>query len=68
MYVCLFSFQFNCCGARHSESGYQDWQQNVYFNCTPDNPSALRCGVPRSCCIIEPVRLAGSLGVVRLAG
>ncbi|KAK7109063.1 uncharacterized protein [Littorina saxatilis] len=46
--------EFKCCGARHSESGYQDWQQNPYFNCTPENPSAKRCGVPRSCCIIDP--------------
>ncbi|KAL8580191.1 hypothetical protein ACOMHN_049251 [Nucella lapillus] len=45
--------EFQCCGARHSEAGYMDWQENPYYNCTPQNPSVQRCGVPRSCCIIE---------------
>ncbi|XP_033109788.1 tetraspanin-33-like isoform X1 [Anneissia japonica] len=39
---------FECCGG---EKSYQDWTKNKYFNCTPDNPSRERCGVPYSCCI-----------------
>ncbi|ELT87615.1 hypothetical protein CAPTEDRAFT_132011 [Capitella teleta] len=39
---------FECCGV--SLKGYQDWSRNVYFNCTDDNRSVERCGVPYSCC------------------
>ncbi|PWA23672.1 hypothetical protein CCH79_00005936, partial [Gambusia affinis] len=39
-----------CCGAH----GPDDWNQNIYFNCTDRNPSRERCGVPFSCCIKDP--------------
>ncbi|XP_014088728.2 tetraspanin-33 [Bactrocera oleae] len=39
--------EFKCCGL--SNSGYQDWSKNEYFNCS--SPSVERCGVPYSCCI-----------------
>ncbi|KAL4613023.1 tetraspanin-14-like [Arapaima gigas] len=40
----------HCCGAKDPE----DWNLNLYFNCTSTNPSIERCGVPFSCCIIDP--------------
>ncbi|KAI9556927.1 tetraspanin-33 [Daphnia magna] len=40
--------EFKCCGL--SQSGYLDWSQNEYFNCTKTNPSVERCAVPFSCC------------------
>lgn len=40
---------FRCCGV--GDDGYKDWSYNAYFNCTDDNPSMERCGVPYSCCI-----------------
>lgn len=40
--------EFGCCGA----VTYMDWSQNMYFNCTTENPSRERCSVPFSCCII----------------
>lgn len=39
--------QFSCCGG----VSYKDWSQNMYFNCTMDNPSRERCSVPFSCCL-----------------
>ncbi|XP_061570780.1 tetraspanin-33 [Cololabis saira] len=39
--------EFECCGG----VTYTDWSQNVYFNCSKDNPSRERCSVPFSCCI-----------------
>ncbi|TSM94659.1 Tetraspanin-33 [Bagarius yarrelli] len=39
--------KFLCCGVKH----YSDWSQNVYFNCSENNPSLEACGVPFSCCI-----------------
>lgn len=41
--------EFSCCGG----VTYTDWSQNMYFNCTPDNPSRERCSVPFSCCLIS---------------
>uniref|UniRef100_A0A8C5WCZ9 Tetraspanin n=1 Tax=Leptobrachium leishanense TaxID=445787 RepID=A0A8C5WCZ9_9ANUR len=40
----------HCCGAQ----GPDDWNLNQYFNCSADNPSRERCGVPFSCCIADP--------------
>ncbi|XP_060781031.1 tetraspanin-14 isoform X2 [Neoarius graeffei] len=40
----------HCCGANDPN----DWDQNVYFNCSQTNPSRERCGVPFSCCIGDP--------------
>ncbi|KAG9274990.1 tetraspanin-14 [Astyanax mexicanus] len=40
----------HCCGAKDPN----DWNLNVYFNCTKDNPSRERCGVPFSCCLSDP--------------
>ncbi|XP_036050684.1 tetraspanin-10 [Onychomys torridus] len=34
-----------CCGA----VSYQDWQQNLYFNCS--SPGVQACSLPASCCI-----------------
>ncbi|XP_013365102.1 PREDICTED: tetraspanin-17 isoform X3 [Chinchilla lanigera] len=42
--------QWSCCGAR----GPNDWNLNIYFNCTDLNPSRERCGVPFSCCVRDP--------------
>ncbi|XP_023407498.1 tetraspanin-17 isoform X3 [Loxodonta africana] len=42
--------EWSCCGAR----GPNDWNLNIYFNCTDLNPSRERCGVPFSCCVRDP--------------
>lgn len=42
--------QFSCCGG----ISYRDWSQNMYFNCSEDNPSRERCSVPYSCCLPTP--------------
>ncbi|KAJ8416414.1 hypothetical protein AAFF_G00357020 [Aldrovandia affinis] len=39
--------EFKCCGG----ITYTDWSQNMYFNCTTENPSRERCSVPYSCCL-----------------
>uniref|UniRef100_A0A8C2Q389 Tetraspanin n=1 Tax=Cyprinus carpio TaxID=7962 RepID=A0A8C2Q389_CYPCA len=41
---------WECCGA----FGADDWNLNVYFNCTDSNPSREKCGVPFSCCTKDP--------------
>uniref|UniRef100_A0A8C2HCW7 Tetraspanin n=1 Tax=Cyprinus carpio TaxID=7962 RepID=A0A8C2HCW7_CYPCA len=41
---------WSCCGAH----GPNDWNLNIYFNCTDSNPSRERCGVPFSCCVKDP--------------
>ncbi|KAG5852986.1 hypothetical protein ANANG_G00068340 [Anguilla anguilla] len=41
---------WSCCGAH----GPNDWNLNIYFNCTELNPSRERCGVPFSCCVKDP--------------
>lgn len=49
--------QWECCGA----FGADDWNLNIYFNCTDGNPSREKCGVPFSCCTKDPaVRLPRS--------
>uniref|UniRef100_A0AAZ3QPV6 Tetraspanin n=1 Tax=Oncorhynchus tshawytscha TaxID=74940 RepID=A0AAZ3QPV6_ONCTS len=47
--ICLLKFN-HCCGAKEPD----DWNLNVYFNCTNNNPSRERCGVPFSCCLSDP--------------
>uniref|UniRef100_A0A673LQF9 Tetraspanin-33 n=1 Tax=Sinocyclocheilus rhinocerous TaxID=307959 RepID=A0A673LQF9_9TELE len=42
--------EFKCCGWNI----YTDWSWNLYFNCTPSNPSTERCAVPFSCCTPLP--------------
>ncbi|XP_045420122.1 tetraspanin-33 isoform X2 [Lemur catta] len=42
--------EFSCCGG----ISYKDWSQNMYFNCSEDNPSRERCSVPYSCCLPVP--------------
>ncbi|KAM9328714.1 tetraspanin-33 isoform 2-T2 [Pholidichthys leucotaenia] len=39
--------EFDCCGA----VAYTDWSNNMYFNCSDNNPSRERCSVPFSCCL-----------------
>ncbi|XP_026990087.1 tetraspanin-33 [Tachysurus fulvidraco] len=41
--------EFDCCGG----ISFMDWSQNIYFNCTEENPSRERCAVPFSCCLIS---------------
>ncbi|XP_024258280.1 tetraspanin-5 isoform X1 [Oncorhynchus tshawytscha] len=41
---------WECCGA----FGADDWNLNIYFNCTDSNPSREKCGVPFSCCTKDP--------------
>ncbi|XP_037551565.1 tetraspanin-33 [Nematolebias whitei] len=41
--------EFGCCGG----TAYTDWSENMYFNCSEDNPSRERCSVPFSCCIMS---------------
>ncbi len=48
-------FQFECCGVSNSDDGFKDWQDNMYFNCSAENPSVEKCGVPHSCCRLNPV-------------
>jgi len=47
----LIQQDFECCGL--SSDGYEDWNNNEYFNCTETNPSVERCGVPYSCCHVD---------------
>jgi len=47
----LIQQDFECCGL--SSFGYEDWNNNEYFNCTEENPSVERCGVPYSCCHVD---------------
>ncbi|XP_043944763.1 tetraspanin-33 [Protopterus annectens] len=39
--------EFSCCGG----ISYKDWSENLYFNCSSENPSVERCSVPYSCCV-----------------
>ncbi|XP_075574153.1 tetraspanin-14 isoform X2 [Pelecanus crispus] len=42
----------HCCGAQ----GPDDWDFNVYFNCSSESKSREKCGVPFSCCIPDPAQ------------
>ncbi|XP_064485556.1 tetraspanin-33-like [Ornithodoros turicata] len=44
----FMQYYYRCCGV--TDSGYHDWNHNIYFNCTHTNPSYERCSVPASCC------------------
>ncbi|XP_041032418.1 tetraspanin-14-like [Carcharodon carcharias] len=41
-----------CCGA----ASPNDWNNNVYFNCSQENSSREKCGVPFSCCLPDPAQ------------
>ncbi|ELW63373.1 Tetraspanin-5 [Tupaia chinensis] len=50
---------WQCCGA----FGADDWNLNIYFNCTDSNASRERCGVPFSCCTKDPAwQCCGAFG------
>ncbi|ELT93959.1 hypothetical protein CAPTEDRAFT_25733, partial [Capitella teleta] len=53
--------EFQCCGVSHDDQGYKDWQANAYFNCSDDNPSIERCGVPHSCCKPQQGKLMNTM-------
>ena len=38
--------ELKCCGSKT----YEDWNLNLYFNCSKTNRAASRCGVPYTCC------------------
>uniref|UniRef100_A0A3Q3WDZ1 Tetraspanin n=1 Tax=Mola mola TaxID=94237 RepID=A0A3Q3WDZ1_MOLML len=40
----------HCCGAQEPD----DWDLNVYFSCNGTHHSREMCGVPFSCCIMDP--------------
>lgn len=48
--VPALTLKWECCGA----FGADDWNLNIYFNCTDSNPSREKCGVPFSCCTKDP--------------
>ncbi|VCW68037.1 unnamed protein product [Gulo gulo] len=50
LYMEILLFHWQCCGA----FGADDWNLNIYFNCTDSNASRERCGVPFSCCTKDP--------------
>lgn len=71
----LLRLQNLCCGAY----GPEDWDLNVYFNCSGASYSREKCGVPFSCCVPDPAvsgpRLArgarvpaGAVPTVRASG
>ncbi|XP_033369658.1 tetraspanin-5 isoform X2 [Parus major] len=51
---------WQCCGA----FGADDWNLNIYFNCTDSNASRERCGVPFSCCTKDPAVFGEELYIV----
>lgn len=62
--VSAFTLKWECCGA----FGADDWNLNIYFNCTDSNPSREKCGVPFSCCTKDPAVClnTNSLAIVSL--
>ncbi|EDL90879.1 tetraspanin 14 (predicted), isoform CRA_b [Rattus norvegicus] len=48
----LFQDWNQCCGAY----GPEDWDLNVYFNCSGASYSREKCGVPFSCCVPDPAQ------------
>lgn len=48
--MCVYLLQNHCCGAQ----GPEDWDFNIYFNCSSESKSREKCGVPFSCCIPDP--------------
>ncbi|KAL4224535.1 Tetraspanin-33 [Mactra antiquata] len=39
-----------CCGFSDTDTGFLDWNENEYFNCTEPKTSSESCSVPPSCC------------------
>lgn len=42
--------QYECCGG----TDYNDWDVNIYFNCSSSVYTVSKCGVPWSCCKKQP--------------
>lgn len=49
-FIELLQQNIGCCGFSNDDEGYKQWGNNMYFNCSDDNISPLKCGVPESCC------------------
>ena len=54
----IFLIKLMCCGG--GKQGPDDWENNVYFNCSSkimvnglEYTPTEACGVPYSCCIVE---------------
>ncbi|CAI9722288.1 tetraspanintetraspanin-33-like [Octopus vulgaris] len=46
-----FQQKLECCGMNDDpNTGYKDWNSNMYFTCSANNTSPEKCSVPFSCC------------------
>jgi len=44
-----------CCGFSDDDTGFLDWNENEYFNCSgPELTNPEKCSVPPSCCNLKP--------------
>lgn len=51
-----FQTGLSCCGV----NSYDDWDANIYFNCTGPTTNPERCGVPFSCCLPDSSGVANT--------
>ncbi|KAH8020564.1 hypothetical protein HPB51_002513 [Rhipicephalus microplus] len=54
-----------CCGM--TSKNFRDWNDNIYFNCSADNPSHERCSVPHSCCKSNNASFQCGRGVLNMS-